>query len=78
MLPDVRILAWWDQDRYVWRVFVEGIIDFMFIVCSIGRTGKQGLFDLCQHILHHSIVTDTVLGQNCRQDLTVVGIGAHM
>jgi len=61
VLPDMCVLTGRDQNLNFGRMCIEHIIDLAFVICSIGCTGKQSLFDLLRyHIFHDSIVADAV------------------
>src|SRR5512139_831272 len=64
MLPDASILARWDQNPHLRRMFIERLIDVAFIVRSIGSTGKQSLFNLCQHLFYNSRITSAIARQH--------------
>ena len=59
-------------------MFIERFIDIALIVRSVGSTGKQGLFDWCQHLFYNNRITGASTGERRHLDLTAVGIGAHM
>jgi hypothetical protein len=47
MLPDMGILARRDQNLHIGRMRIEGIVNFAFVIGTVGCTGKKGWFDLC-------------------------------
>jgi len=77
-LSDVRAFVRRDRSFNGGRVCIERLMDVAWVARSIGSTWKRGRFDLFQQILHDAIVADTAVGQHCRLDPTVVGIGTYM